>query len=326
MFVVYISALGKKVGADGMSKKERRALKVAQKDSNTITNVENGKTSGSTKPNINKSTNKVVTVPIKQSEKINVNIKVANTAIIEEKQSKQSTNLNDKKINTESVTPIITPSKAQLRAERRAVQEKQRLAKVIDKVEKPEKDIKESSKVVIKPTTKKNESKPNIQNEHRVYLFSHLYFNNSIISEGEEQITDLHSSFIKLGVCYSAKTILGSNARCLALLYALREFVIDFSPPTNQEFCRSVELYLQRNVSYLQKCRPFAVSMTNALKHFKLCLTQIDTNLSDIEKIEKLLEVIDTYKQEQIAKAGEAISIKVNEKITNNDVILTYGW
>lgn len=66
--------------------------------------------------------------------------------------------------------------------------------------------------------------------------------------------------------------------------------------------------------------------MTNALRHFKLHLTKIDTNLSDNEKKAKIIDVIDTYIQDDIAKAGEAISMKVTEKICNGDVILIYGW
>lgn len=316
------------MGADGLSKKERRALKVAQKGDN-VNQVEVVKsltnTGGSTR-NLQQIPNKAAVAVDKQAQKLNTKQSSVETKnnVIEKKQQTTPDSVGDKSINA---VPDVTPSKAQLRAERRALQEQQRLAKAQENTEKPEKNAKESPKPPpVKTPAKKIETKPDVQNEHRVYLFNHLYFNSSIIGDNQEQITDLHSSFIRLGVQYSSKTVLGSNARCLALLSALREFVIDFSPPTNQEFCRAVETYLQKNTLYLHKCRPFAVSMTNALKHFKVCLTQIDTNLSDADKKERLLDIIDTYKQEQIEKAGEAISLKVNEKITNKDVILTYGW
>ncbi|KRT83498.1 hypothetical protein AMK59_3073, partial [Oryctes borbonicus] len=320
----------KKIGADGLSKKERRALKVAQKGDTPINHIENarnlptGVSNNDTKQTIVKSEGGHQ----KQLQKGEVKQTIADTKkVLDSMQGYKNKcdRLQNKGTPDKDVTAAPTPSKAQLRAERRAVQEKQRLAKVIEKTEKIETDIKESPKTPIKLPAKKIEPKTDAQNEHRVYLFNHLYFNNPYIGDSQEQITDLHSSFIRLGVQYSSKTILGSNARCFALLLTLREFITDFSSPSNQEFCRSVEFYLQKNTSYLHKCRPIAVSMTNALKHFKLCLTQIDTNLSDFDKKNRLLDIIDTYKQEQIAKAGEAISIKVNEKITNKDVILTYG-
>ncbi|KAJ8941406.1 hypothetical protein NQ314_010406 [Rhamnusium bicolor] len=137
---------------------------------------------------------------------------------------------------------------------------------------------------------------------------------------------DVHPAFVKLGVQYMNKKVLGSNARCLAVLNALKHLIDDLQTPPKQEFCRYLESVLQTCTTYLQGCRPFAVSMTNALRHFKLQLTQIDTNLKDNEKKAKLQDAIDTYINDDIKKAGDAISMRVNEKITNGDVILIYGW
>lgn len=47
-----------------------------------------------------------------------------------------------------------------------------------------------------------------------------------------------------------------------------------------------------------------------------LCLQQKDN----------LCRFIDTYIENQIGKAAEAISYSVQEKISNGDVILTFGW
>lgn len=121
-------------------------------------------------------------------------------------------------------------------------------------------------------------------------------------------------------------TVLGSNARCLALLSALKQLVIDYHTPPNEEFCRSLDNNLQLSTDYLQKCRPLAVSMTNALRHIKLYLTQISTNLSDEEKKDLILEGIDTYIRDEIGMADKAISLFVQAKIVQDDVILIYGW
>lgn len=76
----------------------------------------------------------------------------------------------------------------------------------------------------------------------------------------------------------------------------------------------------------LQECRPFAVSMTNALRYFKLQLTHMDKYLTDNEKRARLLDVIDLYINNDIKRAWDAICMKVNAKILTNDVILIYGW
>lgn len=65
--------------------------------------------------------------------------------------------------------------------------------------------------------------------------------------------------------------------------------------------------------------------MINAMRHFKSHLRQIDTNLPDNKKRAVLLDCIEVYLQDEIAKAGEAISIQVRGKVFDNDIILIYG-
>ncbi|VEN40228.1 unnamed protein product [Callosobruchus maculatus] len=136
---------------------------------------------------------------------------------------------------------------------------------------------------------------------------------------------NIHPAFVKLGSQYLNKTILGSNARTLALMAALKRLIYDIQTPPKQELCRYLENVLQTCTNFLQNCRPFAVSMVNALRNFKLHSTQIDTNLIDSEKKARLQDIIDVYINDDIYKAGDAISLKVNEKISDGDVILIYG-
>lgn len=220
-------------------------------------------------------------------------------------------------------------NKAELKAKRREQQEAQRQSKAAAKIV-PVTLVGEKAKPkteTVKPAVKKEVIKTSPVS--KVQLVHHLYSDDTKKYEGEScgaSIRGVHPAFRKLGVQYAANVILGSNARCLALLAALKELIDDLSTPPKQEFCRYLESTLQHCVAYLQHCRPFAVSMTNALRHFKLHVTQVDTNLSDNEKKAKLIDVVDTYFHDDISKAGEAISMKVNEKICNGDVILTYGW
>lgn len=224
-------------------------------------------------------------------------------------------------------------SKAELKAKRREQQEAQRLAKIQKDEQKPTKDKalqpqqqkhQEQKKVI--PIPKPDKPKLNI---NRVELVQHLYNEASNKTHLDDQLVNfknVHPAFIRLGVQYSTKTILGSNARCLALLSALKQLVDDLQSPSKQEFCRYLESILQECTNYLQRCRPMAVSMTNALRQFNLQLTQLDTNLSDNEKRAQLVKFIDDYIKDDIITAGVAIRDTVNAKISNNDAILTYGW
>lgn len=227
-----------------------------------------------------------------------------------------------------------TLNRAELKAKRREQQEAQRLLKVTTKNEPVVKsETKNKNEKSLANSVKQVASKKSLEKDiriinkiHEVHLVKHLYIKDALKFHPSHTIhKDLHPSFAKLGIQFMHKTILGSNARCLALLAALKILVKDLETPPKQEFCRYMEVVLQLCSNYLQKCRPFAVSMTNALRYFKLQLTQIDTNQKDNEKKGKLIDIIDTYISNDIKKAGDAISIKVNEKITDGDVILTYG-
>ncbi|XP_066252590.1 translation initiation factor eIF2B subunit delta [Euwallacea similis] len=233
-----------------------------------------------------------------------------------------------------------TVSKAELREKRRLQQEAQRQAKALSTIKPtvnkqsqpqespkltPAKPIIKTSIEVEKKTLKKphNVNKPNLK---QVQLVRHLYVKpNSELQLRAVNFKGIPPVFVKLGVQYSEKVILGSNARSLALLAAVKGLISEIQIPPKQEFCRYVEAVLGTCTNYLQGCRPMAVSMTNALRAFKLQLRSIDTSLSDNQKRATLLESIDTYINNDIKKAWDAICLKVNTKIVNGDVILTYG-
>lgn len=225
-------------------------------------------------------------------------------------------------------------SKADMKAKRRDQQEAQRLikgTKKIDSVVKPDAKVKTQKNNIRITKFGHNKSSQKdmktINKPHEVQLVKHLYIRDAFKAVHNLPVVykDVHPAFMKLGIQLKYKTVLGSNARCLALLAALKSLVEDLETPPKQEFCRYMEVVLQVCSNYLQRCRPFAVSMTNALRYFKLQLTQIDTNQKDNEKKAKLIDIIDTYINNDIKKAGDAISIKVNRKISDGDVILTYG-
>lgn len=333
---------GKKVGADGLTKKERRALKTGAEK-----NVETSNTKLSSTNTVHESLNqpkKDVAVNSKSSKSklqhessIPVKSQVKNhTESPPNTDTQKSHKILDAKIKENEKISTETLSKAEIKAQRRAIQEAQRQAKANQKLVTPD-----NNNQTAKANIKRNEQniklgkKVSPKNElikspikHRVQLFNHLYFGD-FQEKNLKCYTlnkDIHPAFLQLGAQYLSRSILGSNARCLAMLSALKTLTNDFTTPSKQEFCRSLESTLKTSITHLNSCRPLAVSMTNALRQFKLLLTQIDTNLSDNEKRSLLQERIDKYIQEEIEKAGEAISNEVNKKISDNDIILIYGY
>lgn len=231
-------------------------------------------------------------------------------------------------------------NKSELRADRRAKQEAQRAAKLqqekikTPKVVKPvnasktkndtkkqDLDVREAQKAT--QSTKKSTAK---DSEHEISLFKHLYQEREQAFLNKSRVnSNIHPAIVKLGVQYENKVIVGSNARCIALLAAVKELVRDFERPSQADFTRGLEASLQESSTYLHHCRPFAVSMQNALRHLKWKMSQFPTTISDDEAKTNLITAIDTYIQEQILLADQAISDRIQTKISEDDVILTYG-
>ncbi|XP_055608364.1 translation initiation factor eIF-2B subunit delta [Uranotaenia lowii] len=230
------------------------------------------------------------------------------------------------------------------KAERRALQEAQRAAKEAAKVtakpaapavsasaeskDKPKpvavaKSLKKEASPALKKSSKSDSAQQKPQ-AHMVKLFNHLYTKKFAASEIVNS-PQLHPVIARLGLQYAEGVMAGSKARCLAFLSALGQVIKDYETPPEKEFSRGFEEALNPNIAFLQNCRPFSVSMTNALKYIKMYARQLNVKDSESNQKEFLLEAIDTYVRDQIEKAEEAISISVQDKIYDGDVILTYG-
>ncbi|XP_071640956.1 translation initiation factor eIF2B subunit delta [Temnothorax longispinosus] len=223
-------------------------------------------------------------------------------------------------------------SKAELRAERRAKQEAQRAAKQQQSSAKDsaksEESLKPPVETVSKCSAKKSVVKSTMkENVHEVHLFQHLYQERqqSLFSIATVN-SNIHPAIVRLGVQYASKIIVGSNARCVALLAAIKRVIRDFVKPPQEDFTRGLEAYLKESLKYLHHCRPLGVSMRNAVRHIQWQMTQFSTTLSDEEAKIKLLGIIKTYIEEQIKLADDAISVTIQSKISDGNVILTYGY
>uniref|UniRef100_A0A182MD54 Translation initiation factor eIF2B subunit delta n=1 Tax=Anopheles culicifacies TaxID=139723 RepID=A0A182MD54_9DIPT len=240
---------------------------------------------------------------------------------------------------TKPVKPTLT------KAERRAIQEAQRAAKAeaqqVKKQTAPatgKPDPKKVQNVTSEHAKSKAPAKKAtptggvgvigtggpLPRKHIVNLFNHLHQPKFAATEIVNSPI-LHPAVTKLGIQYAKGAVVGSKARCLALLKVLNQLIHDYETPAEKEFGRSFEEMLNVSANHLQRCRPFSVSMTNALRHVKMNARLLDGKVSVSEQKECLLESIDSYIRDQIEKAEEAICFSVQDKICDGDVILTYG-
>ncbi|CAG5128192.1 unnamed protein product [Candidula unifasciata] len=244
-------------------------------------------------------------------------------------------------------------SKAQMRAERRAVQEAQRAAKDAKKSE-PSAGVassastttgrKENAGEKSKPAVEKSKpavdkSKPagdKIGGEKNSKKKSGG--NVAVQGETEEQMwakkereilgiaLKIDNSILNLGFQYFHHNIVGANARCMALLATLKEVITRYRTPDGKELSRDLEKnFLNPCIKYINYCRPISTSMGNAIKHLKHHINKIPSDMDDETAISKLRDEIDNFIQVNIIKAAEAVAFYANTKIDNGDVILIYA-
>ncbi|XP_041975850.1 translation initiation factor eIF-2B subunit delta isoform X2 [Aricia agestis] len=223
-------------------------------------------------------------------------------------------------------------SKAELKAERRAKQEAQRAAKqaAAEKVAGKEKKKDEVDKKEEKVAKSKPVEKPKAKTMSAQKM--NWFGRNPLVEHNREEAlknialnSNMHPSIVKLGVQLATHVVTGANAKCVALLDALKKVIRDYSLPARTEFGRGLEAQLSRCAEYLWALRPPAAAQLTALSHLRRYLTQLPADVHEFDAKKKLQEEIDRYIREQIDMAGEAISIAVRQKISDGDSILTYG-
>eukprot|EP00761_Pharyngomonas_kirbyi_P014329 gb/GECH01014359.1/.p1 GENE.gb/GECH01014359.1/~~gb/GECH01014359.1/.p1 ORF type:complete len:420 (+),score=108.84 gb/GECH01014359.1/:1-1260(+) len=135
----------------------------------------------------------------------------------------------------------------------------------------------------------------------------------------------IHPAIIKLGLQYTSGRIVGSNARCVALLTALKQVIRDYETPADKAMSRDFDSKLKPLINFIKKCRPMSVSMGNAIKYFKVKVHKLDPTLSEDKAKEELIEWIDTFIFERIKCADKVISEHGISRINDGDVILSYA-
>ncbi|KAM4693758.1 translation initiation factor eIF2B subunit delta isoform 2-T2 [Discoglossus pictus] len=244
-------------------------------------------------------------------------------------------------------------SKSELRAERRAKQEAERLQKLQKKSEQSlgpgqskVKAVSSEGQPVVKrlpehvqvddPAAQKKLAKKlerqqvPLRKDYRskVSLFSHLHqYSRRIPLTQQMSIPSsvIHPVVVRLGLQYSHGIISGSNSRCIALLHCFKQVIRDYTTPPNEELSRDLVNKLKPYISFLNQCRPLSASMGNAIKYIKKEISNISSSKGEEEAKSLLVKCIDSYIHEKIHLAAQAISKSAAEKISEDDVILVYG-
>ncbi|KAJ6867196.1 translation initiation factor eIF-2B subunit delta-like isoform X2 [Populus alba x Populus x berolinensis] len=165
---------------------------------------------------------------------------------------------------------------------------------------------------------------------NRVELFRHLpqYERRTQLTELESKFFELdpmHPAVYKVGLQYLSGDVCGGNARCIAMLQAFQEAIKDYSTPSEKTLARDLTAKIGSYLSFLIECRPLSISMGNAIRFLKNRIAKLPLTLSEVEVKASLHSDIDRFINEKIILADKVIVKHAVTKISDGDVLLTYG-
>ena len=135
----------------------------------------------------------------------------------------------------------------------------------------------------------------------------------------------LHPLVVTLGVKIFEKRIVGSHARCMAMLRTLDVVIQDHITVRGKEFSRDIFQKINTTIIFLAKCRPLCDSMSNAIKALKQKLTELDPSQPEAKLKNVLTNWIETFRCTRLTLAQQSIADMVSKegKIQDGDVVLT---
>jgi translation initiation factor eIF-2B subunit delta len=160
--------------------------------------------------------------------------------------------------------------------------------------------------------------------EKRLNMVSHLRVSEdrlTLSSAGRE----IHPAILSLALQLRDYVICGANARCIALLLALKKVISAYSTPPGKALALHLIQHLSHQISYITLARQLGVSQGNAIRWLKKLVSTVDVGIEDRHAREFLCGAIDQYIREKITLADEVIARDASQRIDDGDVVLTYG-
>jgi len=177
------------------------------------------------------------------------------------------------------------------------------------------------------------------ETKNRVELFRHLpqFVHGTQLPSLEakffqDDASHPHPAVYQVGLQFLAGDIVGGNARCVAMLMALRSMILDYETPPEKTLVRDLVSRTNNHVNFLISCRPLSISMGNAIRFLKARIAKLPVTLPEAEAKANLVAAkanlvaeIDTFVLEKIFYADKEIVKYAVTKIRDGDVLLTYG-
>lgn len=165
-------------------------------------------------------------------------------------------------------------------------------------------------------------------------LFSHLgterLGSRELVAKhlAQKGSAEVHPSLIAMGLqtVSDSAPLVGSNARCVAMLNCFKQLIDEYTTPAGKHISRDLASTLSPSITFLTWCRPLAFSMGNAIKWLKGQIASLPLTMNEQEAKTTLTDAIDAYVQEKVVFAHTVIADHANDKIHDGETILTFGY
>ena len=164
--------------------------------------------------------------------------------------------------------------------------------------------------------------------QKRVPLFSHLpqyEGTHSVSLQVGVDKPEIHPAILRLGVKFSEGVIVGSNARCMGMLEAIKEAIKDFTGTGAHEPKRELMDMVNPIIRFIIDCRPMSPGMGNATRYIKNAIRKLPSGKSLDGCKTILIGKIDQFIEERIDRTDEEIAEKGAQRISDGEVIMTYA-
>lgn len=157
------------------------------------------------------------------------------------------------------------------------------------------------------------------------HMFGHLETREERISSTPKIASIVHPSILSLTLKISTYKIVGSSARCTAMMEAFKDVIGSYVTPEGASLQRHLTGHLSHQIEYLKTGRPLSISMGNAIRWLKQRISIIPITTSEEQSKSMLIEEINQFIMEKIVMADRVIVEYAEGHINNNFKILTYG-
>lgn len=136
----------------------------------------------------------------------------------------------------------------------------------------------------------------------------------------------IHPSVLKTSQHLASFSIVGADARAIAVLKALRDFIVDYRTPPGAVLNRDLVTKLGPQIGFLVNARPLGASAGHAIRYLKYEISVTPVDLDEIQSKNHIVSRIDHFVRDRITYATRVIATTLaSGKLKDGAVVLTFG-